>query len=149
MTPDEFKRKIAKMSVELRNCIDNDLPKIIGNRAVKMFKENFQGEGFFGERWKNVKRRTNPPKRSKHPVDATRKILTGRTGDLGRSIKLKTTKGLATIYSDAKTPKGYYYGLAHNEGTNRIPRRRFLANHPKIEAMAKAEIERRIGNILK
>lgn len=143
MTPDEFKRKIAKMSVELRNCIDNDLPKIIGNRAVKMFKENFQGEGFFGERWKNVKRRTNPPKRSKHPADATRKILTGRTGNLGRSIKCQTAKGVATIYSDLP------YSKFHNDGTNRLPRRRFLANHPKIEAMAKAEIERRIGNILK
>jgi len=143
MTPDEFKQKLARMSVQLQKAVDDDLPKIIGNRAVKMFKENFQGEGFFGEKWKNVKRRTNPPKRSKHPADANRKILTGRTGNLGRSIRYETAKGVATIYSDLP------YSKFHNEGTNRLPRRRFIASHPKIVAMAKAEIERRIGNILK
>ena len=143
MTLDEMKHRLAKATIDVRRAIDNDLPKIIGNRAVKMYKQNFQTESFFGQRWRDVKRRTNPPKRSKHPADATRKILTGRTGNLGRSIKCQTAKGVATIYSDLP------YSKFHNEGTNRIPRRRFLANHPKIEAMAKAEIERRIGNILK
>ena len=45
------------------------------------FDKNFERQGFFGQKWKNVKRRTNPPKRSKHPADANRKILTEILGD--------------------------------------------------------------------
>lgn len=148
MTLDEMKHRLAKATIDVRRAIDNDLPKIIGNRAVKMYKQNFRTESFFGQRWRDVKRRTNPPKRSKHPSDARRNILTGRTGDLGRSIKADTSrKGQVTIYSDAKS-KGYYYGLAHNEGTNRIPRRQFLGDHPEIKRMVKDEIEKAIGKAL-
>lgn len=148
MTLDEMKHRLAKATIDVRRAIDNDLPKIIGNRAVKMYKQNFQTESFFGQRWRDVKRRTNPPKRSKHPSDARRNILTGRTGDLGRSIKADTSrKGQVTIYSDAKS-KGYYYGLAHNEGTSRIPRRQFLGPHPEIKRMVKDEIEKAIGKAL-
>lgn len=146
MTLDEMKHRLAKATIDVRRAIDNDLPKIIGNRAVKMYKQNFQTESFFGQRWRDVKRRTNPPKHSKHPARARHKILTGDTGDLGRSIKADTSqKGQVTIYSDAKSRKGFYYGVAHNEGTNRIPKRQFLGNHPDIQRMVKQEIEKAIG----
>ena len=82
MTITELKERLTA----LEERIKEDALKIIGNTAVRMFKENFQDEGFFGQRWREVKRRQ--PQRSRRgsgraPVDAQRKILTG-TGDLGR-----------------------------------------------------------------
>lgn len=142
MPPNDFKQKIARMAVQIKQAVDADLPKIIGNKATGMFKQNFQHEGFFGQKWKEVKRRQHPPKHSRYPADARRKILTGRTANLGRSIRYTTGRGVAVVYSDAP------YSQYHNEGTSRLPQRQFLGNHKKIEQMAKAEIERRIGNIL-
>ncbi len=142
MTPDEFRRRFAGIQIRLAKAIDDDLPKIIGNRAVKMYKQNFVGEGYFGCKWKDVKRRTHPPKHGKHPADARRAILTGRTGNLKRSIKARPEKGSVTIYSDAD------YATYHNDGTNRIPRRQFLGDHPEIKCMVKDEIEKAIGKAL-
>lgn len=55
-----------------------------------------------------VKTRTVPPAKG---ADGQRRILTGRTGDLGRSIRWKTEPGRAVIYSDLP------YAAAHNDGT--------------------------------
>ncbi len=143
MTPDEFQSKLTGITVEINRAVNHDLPLIVGNKAVDMFKQNFQEEGFFGGKWKDVKRRTNPPKRTRHPADARRKILTGRTANLGRSIRNKVQRGLAVIYSDAP------YAPYHNEGTPRIPQRQFIGDHPKLRRMVQNEIERRLGRIFK
>lgn len=143
----------ARTKVKIAHAINDDLPKLVGNRVVRMTKQNFQEEGFFGARWKEVKRRE--PHRKGHGKrykgsDTRRKILTGRTGDLGRSIKAKPEQASVTIYSDLP------YSAAHNEGTQnagrghrtRIPKRQFLGNHPKVEQATKEIIERKISKIL-
>ena len=149
MDPKQFTIKITQMTVNLKKAIDDDLPKILGNKAASMFRQNFQDEGFFGTKWKEVKRRqpmtvtvtlkSGKKKKKQLPcakgADGKRKILTGRTGNLGRSIQYKVSKAQVTIYSDTK------YGKAHNIGdmTGRghkvkMPKRQFIGDHPKLHA---------------
>ena len=147
MTIEQMRDKIARQKIEIERAINDDLPKKIGNRVVRMTKQNFQEEGFYGKRWKEVKRRQGHGKRG---ADSRRKILTGRTGDLGRSIKAKPEQASVTIYSDLP------YSAAHNEGTQnagrghrtRIPKRQFLGNHPKVEQAVRETIQTEINKIL-
>lgn len=81
MTPQEFERSINRASSELQGETMRKLAKVIGNRAVQLFKQNFLNEGFFGKKWKEVKRRLNPKTKG---ADALRCIL---TANLGRSIQ--------------------------------------------------------------
>ena len=84
-------------------------------------------------------------------VMGKRKILTGRTGALGRSIRWKVEPRKAIIYSDLP------YSEAHNEGTINagrshnvhIPKRQFIGDHAKIDEMVRKTIEERMGKIFK
>ena len=98
MTIEQMKDKMAHVKIDIGRAINDDLPKKIGNRVVRMTKQNFQEEGYFGNCWKEVKRRQGG--RRHRGSDTRRKILTGRTGDLGRSIKAKPEQASVTIYSD-------------------------------------------------
>lgn len=147
MNIQEFSKYFAQAKVEIKQAINSDIPRIVGNRAASMFRQNFQNEGFFGQRWQEVKRRMDPTTKG---ADARRKILTGRTGNLGRSLEVTSGNGKAVITSDLP------YSAAHNEGTSnagrgrhtRIPRRQFMGDHPEIDRMVEKEIEKSINKIL-
>jgi phage gpG-like protein len=120
---------LQEMLGELQDFANNDAPEIIGKMAKDFYKESFQNEGFtdkdLGE-WPEVERRKNPkrPERSA----ATRKILTGSTGNLGRSIEYYTEKGAVTIRSEVYSPTGFNYAPVHNWGTDKIPQRQFVGD---------------------
>ncbi len=163
MTPEQFLKHLTRMNEQLKKAMDNDIPKIVANRATQMFKQNFKEEGFFGKKWKEVQRRqlhtvkykTKGGKVKTKIVPAgkgvmgRRKILTGRTGNLGRSIRWKTEPGKAIIYSDLP------YSLAHNEGTNNagrthnvhLAKRQFIGDHAKIQEMVKKTIEEQLKRL--
>jgi len=165
MTPEEFSKHFAKLEVNVHKALNHDLPRIVGNQAAKLFRKNFQEEGFFGQKWKDVKRRQSKTvsyktkagkQRSKtvrvgKGADGSRKILTGRTGNLGRSLKVKTQPGTAIIYSDVE------YSAAHNYGTatagrgrdTKITQRRFIGDSPELEKVVKAKIEETMNKIFK
>ena len=157
MTITELKERLTA----LEERIKEDALKIIGNTAVRMFKENFQEEGFFGQRWREVKRRQ--PQRSRRgsgraPVDAQRKILTG-TGDLGRSIEVaETGEGRVKVWTnpDIMTGSKEPYGKVHNEGLPAgrgagfvMPKREFMGDHPKLQEAVKEALEKELGSLLK
>lgn len=130
----------------MRRQLSRDLPKKIGNLAVRMFKENFQKEGFFGRAWKEVKRRLQGAK----GAAGRRKILTGPTGNLGRSVQFIPRDGSVTIESDLP------YAEAHNAGTSnagrshnvRIPQRQFIGEHPDLTAAIEKKITEEISKAL-
>ena len=124
----------------------------IGKIAVDHFTENFQVEGFVDEAtepWKEVNRRLNPRVRG---ARAIRKILTGDTTDLGRSIKHEPGPGpdQVTVYSDKP------YAAAHNEGTTNagrghsttIPKRQFIGHSQKLDEKIKKKIEEALDKVL-
>lgn len=150
MKQEPFDIRLDRLADQLPALIIDDLPGIIGQRAVEEFKQNFQDEGFFGSGWKEVKRRQGGAK----GAAATRPILTGETGDLGNSIKYEAKKGRVEVYSDKP------YASAHNEGTTTagrnhtttIPKRQFIGNHKELDYALEKEItdflDKQIDSIL-
>ena len=97
MTPEEFKKHLAAMTERSQQFIDHEAPHIAANIAVSDFKQNFRRESFDGVKWQEVKRRDGKSAAYKyaarhHPARTSRKILTGDTGDLGRSIEIKSVE---------------------------------------------------------
>lgn len=109
MTPQEFEKLLARHAIKIDQLIHKDLPVKLGNVAVSAFKRNFQDEGFFGSKWKDVQRH-----RLGTGADAQRKILTG-TGDLGRSIQYIVSDAMVTVISDLE------YSRVHNDGGTTRP----------------------------
>lgn len=151
MTPEQFTECTAAIHVEIEHALNKTIPMKVANLATKLFKESFQNESFFGQKWPDVRRRTHPPKRTKYPADRQRKILTGRTGNLGRSIRWRIEDRTAIVYSDV------VYSRVHNEGAQgvgrkrraRIPQRQFIGQHKQIDDMVKATIDKEITLIFK
>lgn len=152
MTPEEFQRKLSRMSEEARITIEDDMPLIAGKVAEDHFKDNFHKEGFVGDNldnWTEVQRRQSDNVRG---ARSTRKILTGETADLGESIQHdKTAPGEVTIKSDLD------YSEAHNEGTSNagrnrnvtIPQRKFIGESEQLNKKIRDVIEIKVGHKLK
>ncbi len=71
----DFSKHLEAIEAAVKRQLERDLPHEIGNLAVRMFKENFQKESFFGRAWKEVKRRLQGVK----GAAGKRKNLTGPT----------------------------------------------------------------------
>ena len=151
MTPAEFTKQLRSNAGKIKEFIKDDLPDIVGTEAVNHFKENFQVEGFVDdakEPWKEVKRRMNPRTRG---ARATRKILTGDTGELGEATTYRKEPGQVIITNDKP------YAAAHNNGTTTagrnhsvtIPQRKFIGHSAALDEKITKEIENGIENILK
>lgn len=142
----DFSKHLEAIEAAIKRQLERDLPKKLGKLAVRMFKENFQKESFFGRAWKEVKRRLQGAK----GAAGQRKILTGPTGNLGRSIQFVPRDGSVTIESDLP------YSSAHNEGTSnagrshnvRIPQRRFIGESPELTAAIEKKITEEISKAL-
>lgn len=150
-TPEQFQKFLENLPEELEEVVSEILPVIIGKNAVDIYKENFQLQGFQNkevEYWADVKRRTEGKSKG---ADTTRKILTGRTGDLGRSIEYAVAaKGSVKIYSDLP------YADAHNSGTDnagrhrnvKIPQRKFIGDSYEVTHMVNKEIKNKFDGKL-
>jgi phage gpG-like protein len=168
MTPEEFQQRLKTLSTDFKDLFSRYGPTIAGKTAVRLFKENFQHEGFFGERWKEVNRRQDSRnfrtiKRGARKGEAVavnawgrRKILTGETGDLGRSIQYKLNgDGSIIIFTNATAFKSKEpYGRVHNEGLRAgrgsgftMPKRQFIGDHPTLRRAIVEEIERKLTEI--
>ena len=150
MDGDEFGTHLLHMAEEAQRFISDDAPIIMGKIARDVFTENFQNEGFtdtVNESWEEVKRRLNPKTKG---AAATRKILTGDTGDLGMSIEYKNAgNGEVTIVSDK------VYSKAQNEGTTNagrshnvvIPARKFIGDSAEVNRGNLEAFERKLGEL--
>ena len=152
----DFGRRMRELERQLQRQLAHDLPIKVGNLAVRLFERNFQREGFFGRRWREVQRRIPGTQvykavAKRHPKDHERKILTGRNGNLGRSIQADPHEGSVTIHSDLD------YAAAHNEGTRtagrshnvRIPKRQFIGDSPELEKAVEELVAKEIDKLFK
>lgn len=163
MKHEDFKQQIDEMRRKVPDFVDRLGPLIAGKVAVSEFKHHFQTESFDGKKWPEVQRRTaghpaNTYAVKHHPARTTRPILTGDTGDLGRSIELKQAGGgSATVWTapsafSSKEP----YGAVHNEGLKAgrgagfvMPKRQFMGQTDRLDKRVLKELEKRLGKILK
>ncbi len=116
LTPQQFQQRLEKHAQELSKLIQDDLPIIIGKMAVDHFKLNFQNEAWGREKWQEVKRRLQPSKKGYQRAGKRRKILSGDTGQLGRSIQYTPESGKVTIHSDLIYSAVHNYGLRAGKG---------------------------------
>ncbi len=145
---DKFVKDITDKQKQLQLFINNDLPIIIGKKGVDLFRQNFENEGFFLEKWKEVKRRLDPRVRG---ARSSRKILTGNTGDLGRSLRYIPEEARVLFYSDLP------YAEAHNEGTTTagrgrsttIPKRQFIGDSKELDNLIEQEMDKFMNNLFK
>lgn len=155
----EFVKTFHQLQNATDDFINNLAPRIAGNVAVRHFKDNFKNESFEGKKWQYVKRRiagTNSYKYNAkhHPARTTRKILTGDTGNLGRSIEDKRSIQYAphqcTIVSTLP------YASVHNEGLHAgrgkgftMPRRQFMGDSEPLDKDIQQELQKQFSNIFR
>lgn len=144
--PKDLEKKLQSNITEAKFFLKNTLPVIIGREAVSHFKKGFQKgvEGFTDKglvKWQEVKRRINP--RRPDRAAAERPILTGETGDLGRSIEYEIAGDKAIIYSDVS------YARYHNEGTEKMPKRQFIGESEALDKKIMRKTNKKIEDILK
>ncbi len=163
MTPEQFQQHLKSLETEFKELYAKVAPRAAGVVAVRLFKENFQQEGFFvksekGRQQLALKRVIGGNKGEVRAANAwgRRRILTGATGDLGRSIEYKLqSNGTVLIFTDpsifgSREP----YGRVHNEGLRAgrgsgftMPKRQFIGNHPTLRKAIAEEIERKLQEI--
>ncbi len=154
ITLSDFAKQFQAETKAMQDFIDNTAPRLAGAIVIAQAKENFQKESFEGKPWKEVQRRTPGTSayrynKEHHPKRLIRKILTGDTGDLGRSIKAKYDKASVTIFSDNNI-----YAKVHNEGLRAgrgagfiMPRRQFLGDSPKLREQINEQISDKIKEL--
>ncbi len=149
MSYSNFAIDVERLATIARAFIAADLPIVIGKTAVDLFTQNFQEEGFRDgtiQKWQEVKRRINPRNQL---ARSSRKILTGDTGDLGRSLKYEPGVSEVKITSDVP------YAQAHNEGTTTagrgnnttIPQRKFMGDSKDVTEAISKELDKFFSNI--
>jgi phage gpG-like protein len=138
---------------ELNNFLQNDVQDIVGTEAVNHFKQSFHDEAFSDKSekdmpWQEVKRRQSSKNSGK--AAATRKILTGETGDLGDSISYEKENRDVAIKSDK------IYAQVHNEGLKAgrgkgfmMPKRPFIRKSVMLINNISSKVKTRITNIMK
>jgi len=156
LTREQFAAKIQQHSAELSRLIAYDLPRIIGREAVKHFKLNFQNEGWERDPWPEVKRRqAEAAKKGKkgqlltrQPASFTRKILTGKTGDLGRSIQYTPENAKVTIHTELIYAAVHNFGLKAGRGKGfTMPKRQFIGDSEELNDKIKDIIETKVNII--
>lgn len=127
-----------------------DLPKVLANEAQEFFVKTFNQQGWEGKGWKEVKRRIEGTPEYKYPKKKGLKRRTSpilvRTGKLrravGNSIRVAT---FSMVRLSVSTP----YAIYHNEGTDTLPKRRFMARTRKLTLKHKQTINSAIRNCFK
>ena len=161
MTPEQFQQRIQEMRDQFGELFDRYGLMIVGNVAVSWFKKNFQNQAWGRVKWQEVQRRTPGTKAYKynakhHSARTTRMILTGDTGDLGRSIEIKEAgNGAVTIWTNPSTfGSKEPYGRVHNEGLRAgkgkgftMPKRQFMGEHPELNELIIKKLEEKLHQI--
>jgi len=142
----DLQKKLDRLARQTPNFISSVAPHAVAVVAANHFKEHFQNQGFEGDKWPEVNRRkdyfvrqTDGKKVKNYAKGAARlrPILTGETGDLGRSIEAdaaKSTGGNAVVAAR-------HYGQWHNEGAGHLPKRQFMGQTPTLNQMIANELD--------
>lgn len=155
LTFQEFQSIISRKEKELHRLLNIDLPKIIGKEAVSIFKTSFNTEAWGREKWQEVERRkstwTRNGKTIPNPITGakrTRKILTGDTGDLGRSLEYNTETGKVTISSNLIYAAVHNFGLKAGRGSGfTMPQRQFIGDNKELNKKIEIEINKKLDKI--
>lgn len=115
------------------------LPKKLGNEAVNFFKDSWRKQGWDSNGtmpWKPRKRETKS--------SIGRAILVGKgSGVLRRSFDYYPTQNRIIVINDR------HYGVYHNYGTKRLPKRKFMGKSATLDYKSGVMISRMIKGALR
>jgi len=123
----QFDKKIAEWNKQKPKLLEE-----IKDESLKFFKDNYNKEGFEDsvfEKWKPKKRPNGQP-------------TLVATGLLRKSFKAIIGRNKVTISNPVA------YGLYHNQGTSRLPKRKFLGNSRVLEVANAKRIIKHLHPIL-
>jgi len=135
--------KQVDMSLDLANVAKND------------FLENFKQQGFDGIHWKEVQRRVKDTDAWKYPLKynmgrRTRNILQGKgSGRLRRDVANSVARGKKNSKWSYTLVVANPYAGFHNEGTNKLARRRFVGMTRRLNEMLLRKIKQKIDSAWK
>lgn len=134
-----LKIKKVDISLELATIAKND------------FLVNFKTESFGGDKWQEVQRRTPGTKAYKYPARPkasahTRPILIG-TGRLRRDVSASVRTGRKNSRLSYTLSVNNPYGGYLNDGTNKMPRRRFVGTTPMLNKKLLMRIDKEFDKI--
>ncbi len=140
-------QKFRKLSREAPQFMDNVAPRAIGTVSARYFKQAFQREAWDGKKWPEVNRRKNTYVRKKDGkvmknyakgAARIRPILTGPTGDLGRSPQFEPGKS----NKDRVVVSAKSYGEFHNKGKGNLPKRQFMGVTNELSQLIAEELNK-------
>lgn len=144
----ELEVNLKQLTKNLEDFANDIAPQVVGKTAKDFYKESFQKQGFTGDSltsWKEVKRREAPSRPDR--AASSRNILTGATGNLGRSIDYACEKGKVTITAEVFSATGFNYAPVHNWGTPKMPQRQFVGESETLNRIILDKIKERIKEI--
>lgn len=134
---------------EAMEQVKQDLPLLLANQAQNHFADAFKEQGFNGQAWPEVQRRTPGTKAYRWPSKPKQSSRTSpilvRRGLLRRavasSVKLATFQ---LIRLEVSRPGA----KAINEGDAHMPKRQFMGHNPMLQAKQIALIRKYVMNRL-
>ena len=125
-----------------------EIPQKLANQAVNHFTDNFNKQGFDGDRWKEVKRRIPGTREYLYPkrkgLSRRKKPILIGTGRLRRAVA--ASKQIST-FNLIKLVVDLPYAKVHNEGGANTPKRVYMGDSRALKAKQVALIEKEIDRI--
>lgn len=137
---DEMVRKLKEAQAYLKEQVMAD----IGVEAVNHFKENFDKEGFDGNKWQ--------ARKTKRKGSTNSQKILSKSGDLADSITYDVNGNTTVISSDL------VYAQIHNEGLQgkawgkhsfKMPKREFIGPSEKLNEKITSKIDNELKKIFK
>lgn len=127
--------------------LKRELPILLANQAQRYFTNTFKEQGFDGSGWQEVKRRQPGTLEYKYPKNKglsrrTTPILV-RTGKLRRAVSDSIRNA---TFESVKLVTAIPYASYHNEGTDKIPKRKFMGDSQKLRRKQIELIKKNIDN---
>lgn len=128
----------------------SELPVILANQAQNFFVSSFTNQGWDGQKWKEVNRRTPGTDEYKYPkfkglTRRTKPILVS-TGRLRRAVSNSIR---SATFQSVRLVVDLPYAAAQNEGDSKInlPRRHYMGNSPVLVEKQKLKIKGYINKL--
>jgi len=134
-----------KKAIRLLEEKKSTLPNQLAHIAQSAFINNFRTSSWFGNKWPEVQRRLKPAPKS-DPKANSRGILRGKTRRLLHDVEHSIREA---NWREIRLGVSVPYAEYHNDGTDKIPKRRFMGDHPKLRAKLRKKMDTELKTIFK
>lgn len=145
----EFDKVMARF-----NDATHTVPVLLANKSRNYFVNTFTVGGFDGQKWKEVQRRTPGTKAYKYPKNSqlsrrTNPILVGTyKGRSGGNLRRQVNNSIRRAdFYEIRLGVSAPYAQYHNEGTDKIPQRKFMGSSKELNSQIRIKIREEFKKI--